>query len=163
MDAWVTLGWSAEYNTVWDRFSRAFSFRPSVYPTSFPGIDEPSPSVTYALPHDGTQPRRPPDADIADLDGAMLAAFRACTPPDGRIYALDWQHESFWLAPHVPFEAWRIPVIPDGDYSVILAPDFSWGIFSHPWEWTICVFGAPLLAALERRRPRLFGTPARRR
>jgi hypothetical protein len=54
-------------------------------------------------------------------------------------------------------------VIPDGDYHIFLAPDFSWGFFGHPWEWTICVFGAPLLATLEHRALRPLGPPIRRR
>jgi hypothetical protein len=161
MDAWSALGLS-EYGDVWGRFERAFNFRPSVRQSDFPGIDEPSPSVTFALPRVGPQKRMPADTDIADLASAMLAAFQGCTPPQGRIYALDWQHESFWLQPHVTFGSWRVPVLPDGDYYIFLAPDFSWGLFGHPWEWTMCAFGAPLLSALERRSPRLFNVPIRR-
>ena len=148
---------------MWGRFERAFNFRPSVRPADSPGIDEPPPSVTFALPRVGSQKRLPADAEIADLESATLAAFRACTPPRGRLYALDWQHESFWLQPHAPFTDWRVPVLPDGDYSVFLAPDLSWGLFGHPWEWTLCAFGGPLLAALDQRPPRLFDTRVRRR
>ena len=50
----------------------------------------------------------------------------------------------------------RVPVLPNGDYYLYLAPDLSFGTFGHPWEQTICVFGAPLLAATESNRPRLL-------
>ena len=131
-------------------------------PADLPGIYEPFPSVTFALPRLGRDQDMPTDADVADLQSVMLAVFAACTPPHGRIYALDWQHESFWLQPHVAFDAWRVPVLPDGDYYIFLAPDFSRGLFGHPWEWTMCVFGAPLLSALEPGMPRLFSVPIRR-
>jgi uncharacterized protein DUF2716 len=158
----VTPG-ESEDDEVWERFSRDFEFRPSVHARSFPGIREPHPSVTYALPREGGAARLPTRDEVADLKAALLAAFRACTPPDGRIYALDWQHESFWLLPHVAFDEWAVPVLPDGDYYIFLAPDFVWGVFGHPWEWTICLFGANLLAAVGQRPLHLFSTPIRRR
>jgi hypothetical protein len=160
MDAWVELAHS-EYNRVWDRFYRDFEFRPSIYPEDFPGIREPVPSVTYALPRVDGEIRLPTPGDTDDLHAAMLAAFRTCTPSGGRIYALDWQHTSYYLAPRAAFEEWLIPILPDGDYYIFLAQDFSWGMFGHPWEWTICAFGTPLFAALKQRWPRLFDTPIR--
>ena len=161
MNGWTTLSWS-EQNDVWDRFYRDFTFRPSVHREHFPGIDEPSPSETFGLPRAGAEIRLPSAEETRELEAATLAAFRACTPPGGRIYALDWQHECFWLDPHACSE-WRIPIVPDGDYSIFLSRDFSWGLFCHPWEWTICAFGAPLLAAIGRQPPRLFTAPIRRR
>lgn len=160
MAAWNSLGLT-EYREVWDRFEQAFNFRPSVKPADFPGIDEPSPSVTFALPRVGVQKRLPTGTEVADLESAMLAAFRACTSPQERIYALDWHHDSFRLQPHASFEEWQVPMLPDGDYYIFLATDFSWGLFGHPWEWTMCAFGMPLLAALKYRSPRLFSTPIR--
>jgi hypothetical protein len=35
-----------EHGQVWDRFEATFSFRPSVNPAKWPGIVEPTPSVT---------------------------------------------------------------------------------------------------------------------
>lgn len=157
LQAWVPLGLS-EYRAVWDRCLAAFNFRPSTNPSSFPGIDVPSPSLTFSLPRVGAQKRLPADTDVRDLEVAALAAFRACSRPQERIYALDWQHESYWFQPHASFEEWQVPTVPDGDYCVFLAADLTWGYFGHPWEWTICVFGMPLLAALKRRPPRLFST-----
>jgi hypothetical protein len=165
---WEQLG-EAEYAEVWERFQREFGFRPGTEPESFPAIREPSPSLTYALPRipggspsDGQSGRHgPTDDEIDDLIDSLLEAFRACTPSGGKIYALDWRHRCYWFRPRARFQRWKIPLLPDGDYYIFLAPDFSWGLFGHPWEWTVCVFGAPLLAALERRRPKVFQQPLR--
>ena len=37
-----------------------------------------------------------------------------------------------------------MPVLPDGVYTLFLAPDGRFGIFGHPWEMTVCVFGREL-------------------
>ena len=132
-----------EYDAVWDRFFREFAFHPSVHPDHFPGIREPRGSVTWAL---WPSPWR--EGDEEALQEQFLAAFRACTAADETIYALDWQHLCYWLRPHRTFEEWTILVLPNGDYHIFLSRDFSWGVFGHPWEWTVCVFGEPLLHAL---------------
>jgi len=60
------------------------------------------------------------------------------------LYALDWQHPCYWLYPHASFDAddedaWLVPVLPNGDYYIFLAEDFSFGSFGHPWEMTITI------------------------
>jgi len=55
-----------------------------------------------------------------------------------------------------------IPVLPDGDYHIFLADDFSFGTLGHPWEQTICVFGKPLIDVVEREGPKLLGRVVRR-
>ncbi|MVN87646.1 DUF2716 domain-containing protein [Deinococcus sp. HMF7620] len=40
-------------------------------------------------------------------------------------------------------------LFPDGDYAITLGPGLAWGTLGHPWQRTLCVFGAPLLKALE--------------
>ena len=81
--------------------------------------------------------------------------------------ALDWQHPCYRFDPFGPFtfsETYHgmIPVVPDGDYSIFLADDFSYGTFGHPWEQSICVFGQPLIDVVEHERPRLLGRVVRR-
>lgn len=142
VQAWEPLS-RAEYDAVWDRFYREFAFRPSVEAASFPGISEPAPSITWTLQHAPWT-----EAGEDELHHGFLAAFRACTVAEEAIYALDWQHPCYWLRPHVPFEEWAVPVLPNGDYSIFLSRDFTWGVFGHPWEWTVCGFGKRLLAAL---------------
>jgi len=146
--AWEELT-QEERSAVWDRFYLTFAFHPSTSKKDMPGIREPRPSITWALHPSPWNPQ-----DEAALHRRLLAAFRACTAPEEAIYALDWQHPCYWFRPHVsfvphgPFREWPIPVLPNGDYYIFLARDFSWGLFGHPWEWTMCLFGAPLLAAV---------------
>ncbi|MDP9033180.1 MAG: DUF2716 domain-containing protein [Myxococcota bacterium] len=149
-----------EERAVWERFRREFAFRPSVRAEDWPGIREPAPSITYAIPE------RYNEDDLENLDRHVLRAFRACTGPEERLYALDWQHACFWLRPHAKLpddgtRVWSIPVLPTGDYAIFLAESFRFGIFGHPWERTWCVFGAELLAAFEDETPRLFSSVMR--
>lgn len=152
MNAWIELP-DREYDEAWSRFDRQFAFKPST--RQWPAICEPHPSITYQLP----QPWTGDDED--DLHRQVLAAFRMSVPPNGRLYALDWQHPGYWFYPHVSFDQWAAPVLPNGDYYIFLTDDFSFGLFGHPWEWTICVFGQPLLAAFTTYRPRLFSSVKR--
>jgi hypothetical protein len=146
--AWEELH-EPERSAAWDRFERTFAFHPSTSQTDFPSIREPRPSITWHLHPSPWNPH-----DEVALHHRLLAAFRACTAPEEAIYALDWQHACYWFRPHVPFDwyefgqEWPVPVLPNGDYSIFLSLDFSWGLFGHPWEWTICLFGAPLLATI---------------
>ena len=167
--AWAPLT-RAEDDAIWDRFYARFAFRPSVHAEHFPSIREPVPSLTFALPRvPGSSPRdgeigrlMPSTAQLADLHAAMLAAFRSCTARSEQLYVLDWQHQSYRLQPHADVETWPITIHPDVDYHLFLAADLSWGTFGHPWEWTICLFGRPLIDAVLRSPPRLLGIPIRR-
>jgi hypothetical protein len=40
---------------------------------------------------------------------------------------------------------WPRSPYPDGDYPVLIAEDFTYGSFGHPWEHSLCLFGAELL------------------
>lgn len=153
--AWTELR-EAESADVWTRFARERHFRPSVQPTEWPGLAEPSPFVTWAVPDPWSE------SDLEDLHECALRAFRKALPPSAVMYALDWQHTSYRLSPHAEVEPWLVSAIPNGDYSIFLAPELGWGWFGHPWEQTICVFGAPLLAALVEAPPVLFTRALRR-
>jgi len=166
MSAWLPLS-EKERNEVWDKFYDKFSFRPSVHKEQWPGIREPVPSLTYSIAGAFTGEETAFRILESDLHTKALSIFQQLVPPEGRLYALDWQHPGFWLYPHKEFTAnesdtWSVPALPNGDYYIFLAEDFSFGWFGHPWEQTICVFGEPLLQTLEQFRPRLFTTPLRR-
>jgi hypothetical protein len=141
-----------EYAEVWDRFEAAFSFAPSM--TRWPGIREPTPSVTWSLADD--------DLSIDDLDAAVRAGLTACTPPGGTLLALDWQHTSYRFAPHAD-DRWPPGVFPDGDYFALVAEDLSYGSFGHPWEPSLCLFGADLLAVAAADVDRVLGGRVLRR
>lgn len=159
MTAWVELN-EAEHNAIWDRFEDVFDFRPSVSAKSWPGIKEPVPSRTYSI------------TDMWDREheekvaARFIAAFRGCLTKTERLYVLDWQHPCYSLDPRqLPTSTepglWPIPIIPNGDYSIFLAPDFRFGTFGHPWEETLCIFGRSLLDALARDIPTILTRPVR--
>jgi hypothetical protein len=178
VSAWTELT-EKELDEVWERFFRPVSFRTGLDPADWPGIVEPSPSVTYRFEYPVD------DLDFDNLHDCALAAFRQCLESGDRMYAIDIHHPSYWFTPHVPIEAWSppgfwertlepgtpvrpadrwpVPVLPNGDYYIFLARDFSWGIFGHPWEQTMCVFGERLLAAFDARQPLLFRDVLRQR
>jgi Protein of unknown function (DUF2716) len=123
---------------------------------NFPGIYEPRPSVTYRWNYDSLLNTRD------DFQNNALASFKSLVSPDGKIYALDWQHTCYWFYPHFSKdERWWID-LPDGDYAIFISEDFSFGYFGHPWEATICIFGQPLLEAFQKNPPQLFSKILRR-
>lgn len=149
MKGWTPLT-EDEYDVVWDRFYEQFSFRPSVSAADWPSIREPSPSITFRFAYDDAQ-------EDEKYESWALERLREVTDPDSALYALDWQHESFWFQPHEA-TAFEIPPFPNGDYYIFLTQDFSAGLFGHPWEQTICLFGDGLIAAARENRPKLLST-----
>jgi hypothetical protein len=94
-----------------------------------------------------------------------LLALRNCTDKNEYIYALDWQHTCFFLNPwndfvrwndHFQTKDWPVPLIPCGDYYIFLPKDFRWGIHTHPWERTICIFGCDLIESFKKYKPIIF-------
>lgn len=164
MEGWILLS-DIEYKNVWDRFYTEFAFRPSVHSKDWPSITEPPLSTTYAIGHCFGDASRFASL-LSDLDSKLLQAFRSATPRGDRMYALDWQHECFTYLPHEDPElnedaGWIIPFFPNGDYYIHLSQDFSYGIFGHPWERTMCVFGLNLLTALSASLPAAFDNVVR--
>jgi hypothetical protein len=144
-----------ESRQAWDRFDTAFDFRPST--ERFPAITEPAASVTWSLAALADDPRRHRrDALVALIQDALTAA----TPHGGTLLILEWQHTSYRLRPHLPPSdmflpdalannlrpGWPRSPYPNGDYPVVLAEDLRYGSFGHPWEHSLCLFGAELLA-----------------
>jgi Protein of unknown function (DUF2716) len=158
--SWRELG-AAEHDRVWGRFEGRFHFRPGVEPPDWPGIREPEPSLTWDI-----SPAYVLDADpcakaLADLRLRTLRALRQCTRPGEELYAIAWQHACYAVNPHggpgaEEVSCWPVPVLPDGVYTLFLAPDGRFGIFGHPWEMTVCVFGRGLLDAFGADLPWLF-------
>jgi len=160
MDAWRELE-DSERRTVWGRFSREFQFRPSTSSAHWPGIREPSTSVTYGIGH--LFGRDDAESLENDLEEKALGAFRSLVSAGDWIWALDWQHPCYRFMPHAAgtSDSFPIPVFPNGDYYIFLEPDFKWGWFGHPWERTICLWGEPLIEWIRASPPKLFGKPVR--
>jgi Protein of unknown function (DUF2716) len=164
MNAWQELS-RPEAGPVWDRFYADFQFRPST--TEWPGIREPPDSVTYGIGHVYGDPERYTHL-TNDLGTKMVAAFQSCVADGEAILVLDWQHPCYRFVPHAPFafeteDDWPVPALPNGDYYIFLGGDLSFGVFGHPWEQTMCVFGKPLLTAFGNDLPLLFNRPLRAR
>lgn len=129
----------------------------------FPGIREPVPSATWSL-----------DSLNDDPGYRKLYRFRttvehtlaACTPDGASVLVLDWQHNCFRVRPDLLADGeapgWPLSPYPDGDYCIFLAEDFSFGSFGHPWERTVCLFGADLLAEADHALSGVLGQPVRR-
>jgi hypothetical protein len=147
-----------EDKPLWDRFYTDFQFRPGV--KSMPAIAEPEASVTWHLD------KLHGDKGIDDLQRIVERGLRACVEPGESLYWLDWQHVGYrWDPARVggPGQAdWPGGAYPDGDYYIYLTPDLRLGTFGHPWEHSLCVFGADLLAEIETDLTTLLGTPMRR-
>lgn len=141
-----------DYERYWDLFDARFHFRPSM--TVYPGIVEPTPSVTFDLrPIFAAEPSewvRGEDRLTGEVLDAMKAVFGV-----ERLVVLNWQHDALWFVPE-EFEPvsegdWAIPVFPNGDYFIYLTESMDDGFFGHPWEQTFCVFGERLLPSLDRK------------
>lgn len=150
---------SPEYDGVWGAFEGFFGFRSGS--RAVPGMTEPDASVAWSM---GAAIGNP---DVAARVRALVErGLRARTPQGGRLYRLDWQHPSHCFDPHHVGGADRPPwpgdVFYDGAYYVHLSPDLRFGTFGHPWDASLCVFGADLLAEIEDELTALLGTVLRR-
>ena len=151
-------GWrgmaAGQMDEAWARYAARFG-----YPAGG-GFRTPTPSVTWDISpiylRSGEEFTRLEE----DLALKALAAFRLCTLAGEELYALDWNHPCYLLDPHGGVaeagEPWAVPVLPNGDHHVFLAPDFCFGLIGDCVEQTICVFGQPLLDAFAKDAPLVF-------
>ncbi len=148
------------YQAAWDAFEREFCFRPSVREEDWPGIREPEDSITFSIGHVYGDPDRYVRL-TNDLGCKLIEAFRRCVEAGSTIFVFDWQHPCYSFAPHQAFEFeseddWPVPALPNGDYYIFTARDMRFGVFGHPWEQTMCVWGRDLMAAFRAAPPLLF-------
>ncbi|GAA2617538.1 DUF2716 domain-containing protein [Streptomyces axinellae] len=151
----------AEHDALWDSFGRQFAFKPSV--ETYPGIREPSASVTWHLGalQDGLD-----RAAVKQLQGIIESGLLACVRPDELLHWLDRHHAGYRFDPRRVGGSgrprWPGSAYPDGDYYLYLTADLRLGTFGHPWEESLCVFGEELLAEVEEPLTALLGTVLRR-
>lgn len=150
-----------EKRTVWDRWFAEFAFRPHMH--VFPGIREPVPSATWSLNLLNDDPCY---LRLGLFRATVEQALATCTPAGESVLVLDWQHRCFRVQPGLlaggERSGWPLSPYPDGDYYIYLAEDFSFGTFGHPWEHTVCLFGAGLLAVADHAVSEVLGLPVRR-
>jgi hypothetical protein len=151
MDNWMKLN-DKEYDEIWTKVYETFSFKPSIYKRNWPSFKEPSPFITFDISDNY-------DDNILDEWYEIASkVIKECTDVEEYIYALDWQHESYLYNPHIerPGDRRNIEPFPDGDYYLFLPKDISWGILTHPWEETICIFGKDMLDRFLKYNPRML-------
>lgn len=92
----------------------------------------------------------------------LLDAFRICTKPGERLWAIDWQHAWYYFDPHAGItmanrDEWAMPILPDGDSYNFVAPDFRFGVVMD-WRPTgpVTIFGEDLMAAFAANPPERF-------
>lgn len=145
----------------WDRWHADFAFSPST--RQFPGIQEPTPSLTWSLDALNDDPGY---IRLDQFTATVEQAIADCTPEGGSILVLDWQHPCYRVRPDQARESesfrWPLSPYPDGDYYIYLAEDFAFGSFGHPWEHTVCLFGTELLARVAHPVTAILGDPVRR-
>jgi hypothetical protein len=160
MDTWRKLD-GRECDAAWDGFYEMFRFKPSTRPEDWPGIAEPAESVTYDIGHAYDAGAAAYRRMTNDLGAKLIKALRRCVAPGSAIQVLDWQHPCYSFEPHGEFEFkseadWPVPALPNGDYYIFIARDMEFGVFGHPWERTMCVFGQRLIDAFGTDKPELF-------
>ena len=86
-----------ESDQIWDRVYSDFEFSPSI--SIFPSFKVPSPFVTYDISHYFGESIYLNVYD--DLEEKALLVFKENTAANEYIMVLDWQHECYWVNPHI--------------------------------------------------------------
>ncbi|MEZ6139884.1 MAG: DUF2716 domain-containing protein [Zavarzinella sp.] len=148
---WLQIS-DVQNEQLWAEFTTRFSFRSSISPDSWPAIVEPYPHVTWSV--SGMQKTYELDAEqfcaVERLSREqLLRAFCAIRALGDTVYVLDLNHDGYSFKPIITvstgMDTWPISIIPVHNYSLFVDPTFSIGLFSHPWEASICVFGELLV------------------
>ena len=146
--AWRKLS-ASETESAWNRFY--FAFHPGATdPLGRLDVHPPGPSVTWDL----AETWNDPDPLLRDahvrFNRWLLDALVSLLEPTAFVYAFDVNHYYQAFYPHraTEVESWLVTVLPDGDYTVFVAPDLSFGTFGHCENSTLCIFGQALIEAL---------------
>lgn len=161
LPAWEQMD-EATARKVEQAFAKRFRFEP----TKNYRFAEPSLSVTYDVSAAWPDGKACDEALEVDLNVKCLNAFRLCLAPGERLAALDWYHPAYWFRPAAEFNgsdrlAWKVPILPDGDFYIFFTEDYRLGLLGHMFEESVCVWG-DLVALIERDPPRLFAREIRR-
>ncbi len=129
-----------EYNIVWDKFYTEFSFKPSIniWPSIQTNKRQLKLNISKIFGETFSEEKWNRFNELGEL------VLIEIVEPNGRIYALDWQHECFDFDPRKGLWEKDInspPLIPDGDYYIFLNKDFSNVWFGHPWEMSVTLIG----------------------
>jgi hypothetical protein len=152
-DVWGLLEDDAQ-RYLWTEFADRYRFRAGVNPRKWPGITEPTPSITWDLSPVFSGGRFNEDSRrVAQL---VLDLLTTCTDWWESVVFHDWVHPSALFWPHRADTVEDVPgwwaggLFPNGDYTIFVAREDRFGVFGHPWEQSLCVFGADAVAAFDR-------------
>ena len=147
MKNWKTLS-ENDYDYVWSRFYEYFEFDPSITERDWPSIQMDKPFIKFSIKKLWGDSYN--EVINKDFIQKAIDAFVEITKQEEEIFALDWQHECFYVNPRqlspsimTDMET-SVPVIsfiPNGDYYVFMTNDFENVWFGHPWEKTITIIG----------------------
>jgi hypothetical protein len=167
-DAWVDLDWDAG-KVLWAEFAERFQFRSGVDPRDWPAIVEPVPSVVWDLsPVFTGEYSGGFAAGCRDVAALVLGTLQDCTEWYETVLFHDWVHPSHLFRPHKVDGPNEVPgwdvggLFPNGDYTIFVGRDYAFGILGHPWEQSLCVFGARAEAAFTARNRNVLTTVLRR-
>ncbi|GAA3987957.1 DUF2716 domain-containing protein [Allokutzneria multivorans] len=145
-----------DHDALGEEFEARFAFKPSY--TYYPGIDEPADSITWHV------------ADVAKaharVQDIVERGLRARVRPGEDVHSVRWWRQGYRFdparvgGPGQP--GWPGTACWEGDYYKLLTRDLRMGTFWHPWEESLCVFGAELLAEVEDELTAALGTVMRR-
>jgi len=161
MSGWIKQT-KMEDKTIWRQFKKKFQFIPSIHKKDWPGIQEPFGSITYDISSVFAKFQRKQLEE--DLRKKFLKALIDITPEGEFIYVFDWQHQSYKFIPkETNINEFKIPILPDGDYYIYLTKNIKTGLFGHPWERTICIFGEGLIKSLKKNPPDMLNKVVRKK
>ena len=162
MDNWIPLS-DQENKMIWKRIYKEFKFKLSI--SKFPSFKVPSPFITYDISHLFEEAI---ELSLYDaIEAEALNVFKDNTLANEYILALDWQHECYWVNPHLEFlkdqfGEWTVPIVPNGDYYFFIQKDFKWGLLGHPWEKSITIFGETLINAFNNQHSKVLRSVLRK-
>jgi hypothetical protein len=147
-------GWQeVDYESSWAPFIERFAFTPDFHERVRPAIRLESDCLVLDLAGLFAHERPRLAAGVTAINAAALRAF-VWLVGDGELVALDWNHPSWRYSPalsavrHFDSFDWPVPVFPNGDYYVHMEPNLRWGTFGHPWQQSLCIWGAELVESL---------------
>jgi hypothetical protein len=156
-EVWVGLDPEAGA-VLWTEFADRYQFRAGTNPDRWPAIVEPSPSVAWDLGpiFTGGHPGGFAAGSRA-VAALVLGTLQDCTEWPETVVFHDWVHPSHLFRPHSIDEPEEVPgwdvggLFPNGDYTIFVGRDYSFGILGHPWERSLCVFGVGAVATFAAR------------
>jgi hypothetical protein len=143
-----------DYASAWAPFDEHFDFKPDFYERVQPAIRLHPDCLVFDLADLFADPGPRIAAGTAAITATALRAF-VWLAGEGEMVALNWNHGAYRYSPavlavgfHLDYLDWPVPIFPNGDYYAHMDPNLRWGTFGHPWQQSLCLWGAELLDSL---------------